>query len=245
MASKEFNPELGSILLDEVEKIAERITPNEKFYDMKKPYMFEPDKSFAITKDDYNNTDIFDYLRDKPIGFIIDGRKIVKANHEIKVLYYLDGVMIAPDFVEDILGNLRMNEIYKIDILKNTALLSQYGSQSIDLAVQVFTRWDRDEFERLKWGKTTVQVEGFRKPDQFYSPKYTLENIRNPEPDFRPTLFWSPSVPVNEGKATVEFSTCDNLANYIIFVEGISKEGRILFGSKQFSVANFNPAAQK
>jgi hypothetical protein len=243
MASKEFNPELGSILLDEIEKTAERITPNEKFYEMKKPYMFEPDKSFTITKDDYNFTDMFDYLRDKPTGFIIDGRKIVSIKG-IKVLYYLDGVMIDPDFVEDLFGNLRMNEIYKIEILKNTALLSIYGSQNIDIAVQVFTRWDRDEFERLKWGKTTVQVEGFRKPAQFYSPKYTLENIHNPEPDFRPTLFWSPSVRVIEGKASAEFFTCDNLANYIIFVEGISKEGRILFGSKQFSVANFNSAAQ-
>ena len=241
MASKEFNPELGSILLDEVEKTADRISPNEKFYDMKKPYFFEPDKSFTITKDDYNNTDIFDYLINKPTGIKIDG----KPNKEIKVLYFLDGVLLEPDFVEDILGKLRMDEINKIELLKNSASLSIYGSQDIDLAVHVFTRWDRDEFERLKWGKTTVQVEGFRKPAQFYSPKYTLDNIRTPEPDFRPTLFWSPSVPVNESKASFEFSTCDNLANYIIFVEGISKEGKILFGSKQFSVANFNPAAQK
>jgi hypothetical protein len=180
-------------------------------------------------------------LRNRSTGLIIDedGSRALNGR-KINVEYLVDGAHNG-----ELLFTLKMDEIYKIEVFKSSTVAAMYGSQNVSAVVQVFTKWDRDGFVRFKWGQATIEAQGFRKPAQFYSPKYTLENIRNPEPDFRPTLFWSPSVQVNEGKTSVEFSTCDNLANYIIFVEGISKEGKILFGSKQFSVANFNPAAQK
>jgi hypothetical protein len=49
---------------------------------------------------------------------------------------------------------------------------------------------------------------------------------------------------VEDGKASISFLTCDNLADYVIFVEGITQNGRILSGAKQFSVKEFNPAKE-
>lgn len=47
-------------------------------------------------------------------------------------------------------------------------------------------------------------------------------------PDFRNTLYWNPAVRTDEnGKATVTFYTADNVGDFEIHVEGISKDGHV------------------
>ncbi|MCP6374053.1 hypothetical protein NL455_29670, partial [Klebsiella pneumoniae] len=46
------------------------------------------------------------------------------------------------------------------------------------------------------------------------------------KPDFRPLIYWNPSVTTNaEGKAQVTFYNADNTGTYEVKIEGISDEG--------------------
>lgn len=66
--------------------------------------------------------------------------------------------------------------------------------------------------------------------------KLYLHNINNPKPDYRPTLFWEPDLKFEHGKSNIDFYTSDELADYVVFVEGISKAGKICYGTTSFKV---------
>ena len=71
---------------------------------------------------------------------------------------------------------------------------------------------------------------GFQTPAEFYAPAYETEEARRSvAPDYRTTLYWNPSVVLDEfGRATVEFYTSDAPADYSIMVEGVSQQGKII-----------------
>jgi hypothetical protein len=237
----EFTPEAGSILMADIDVFGKR----QKKDDGHLRLYGEPDKSLQITEDDFSYSDIYDYLNGKVAGLVVTGTSIsIRGGGQ--PLFVLDGVKVDPAF-EDMIANIHIQDIDKIEVLKSAGNLALFGSQGANGVVAIYTRKgdNKAEIERYIKGRILLNINGFQQPSYFYSPKFTAENVATQKPDFRPTLFWSPSVRVSEGKASAEFFTCDNLANYIIFVEGISKEGKILFGAKQFSVANFNPAVQK
>ena len=71
---------------------------------------------------------------------------------------------------------------------------------------------------------------GFQTPAEFYAPTYETEKARRSMvPDYRTTLYWNPSVELDEfGRATVEFYTSDTSADYKVTIEGVSKIGKII-----------------
>ena len=71
---------------------------------------------------------------------------------------------------------------------------------------------------------------------EFYSPKYTLENINSEKPDHRITLYWNPNLITKEGKASISFFTSDDISKYKISVEGLTNEGKICIGTYDFKV---------
>ena len=56
------------------------------------------------------------------------------------------------------------------------------------------------------------------------------------EPDLRPTLYWNPDLIFVNGKSDIDFFTSDEIAQYVVTVEGISKNGKICFGTTSFTV---------
>ena len=71
---------------------------------------------------------------------------------------------------------------------------------------------------------------GFQTPAEFYAPTYETEKARRSMvPDYRTTLYWNPSVELDEfGRATVEFYTSDAPADYNVIIEGITYNGKII-----------------
>ena len=136
----------------------------------------------------------------------------------------------------------------KIDIINPSKAFSTLfvtNSEGVDIAVgapsnqggviSILTKTGfgkfNDDFDGIIHGRINPQVRGFSQTREFYSPKYTLENIENEKPDYRPTLYWSPDVMVDESKASIEFFTGDNLADYVVIVEGISTKGKICYAT--------------
>ncbi len=66
------------------------------------------------------------------------------------------------------------------------------------------------------------------KPQEFYSPKYSVNPADVAEPDFRSTILWVPNVVTDaNGKATIRFYSADNPGKYTVSLEGSSTDGNV------------------
>ena len=240
LAIKEFTPEEGAILLNEVNVYAKH---KEQEFGLSRLYS-EPDNTVKVTEDDaLTYLNIFDYLKGRFAGVMVTGEAISIRGGKTP-LFVLDNIPCLDP--ENMVYNMPLTDIDRIDILKG-ASTSVFGSQGADGVIAIYTKQgdntpDKNPYVR---GRIILQINGFQKPDAFYSPRYTPSNRNRPEPDYRPTLYWSPHVWVKEGKADIAFFTCDNISRYVVFVEGISKNGEICFGEKRFGVTRVNAAVNK
>jgi len=50
-------------------------------------------------------------------------------------------------------------------------------------------------------------------------------------------LFWNPRLSFEDGKANIDFFTSDEQTQYVVTVEGITKNGKICFGTTNFKVS--------
>ncbi len=230
---EEFNPEKGSILLGEMVVTGRYMEKPDGHFRM---YM-EPDNVLKITEDDFTYMSILDYLTGKVAGLVISGDEISIRGGSMP-LFLLDGVKVSPEMVEDMIFRISMQDVDKIEILKSGANMAIFGSAGGNGVIAVYTRKGdvSKEINRYTKGQTVTTVRGYRTPAFFYSPKYTPENIDNAKPDYRPTLFWEPDIRTTNGKASIGFFTSDELAEYYLVVEGISRKGKIYFAAEEFSV---------
>lgn len=118
--------------------------------------------------------------------------------------------------------------IERVDIIPpvNTVL---FGSQIGRCAVVCITTKSgsellsskRDDLDRLHI--KVFDPFGYQRPVEFYSPKYETVGQKNaPERDLRTTLYWNPSVQITpDGRASFEFHTGDEPADYTIDIEGL------------------------
>jgi hypothetical protein len=230
MSAQKFDIEKGSYLLEEINITAP--SKNENFYNRVKLFG-QVDKSWLINADDYQYKTIYDFIYQKA------GSHYIGVNNSYglpMVGYYLDGQWVPVEeisYVEDI----QIQNVYRIDLKKTDNRLRREF-------YFIYQKVNRAGFRPGTTGQAILELPGFQKPNEFYSPNYTSENVASELPDQRTTLFWSPSVVVEDGEASINFFTCDNLADYAIFVEGITKNGNILSGVKQFSVTEFNSAKE-
>ena len=223
-----FNPEKGSILLGGVDVVEKKNQLNDSQSNSFKLYSV-PDKSFTVTKEDYFFGNVFEYLTGKvswagapPTIFIIDGRE-----------YYGE-----EGYKE--MERIPMRELDKIDVLTNAANRALYGSKGENGGVIAIYLKRVNPYETsgdYVKGRITLNVKGFHKPQKFYSPSYTPENIKSDTPDCRPTLFWNPRLSFEDGKANIDFFTSDEQSQYVVTVEGITKKGKICFGTTDFKVS--------
>ncbi|MGE4415065.1 MAG: hypothetical protein AB7D08_07025, partial [Bacteroidales bacterium] len=71
---------------------------------------------------------------------------------------------------------------------------------------------------------------GWQKPTGFYSPVYDTPQMYNTSnPDYRTTIYWSPSISTDEnGIAKFEFYTSDYKNPCIIRIEGKTSDNRYI-----------------
>ncbi len=233
MAEQEYIKDMGSILIGEVNiegKQGPQTADHFRLYG-------EPDHSFSITSDDWNYADIADYLQTRAPGVIVTGDEIrIRAGYGNPLLL-VDGLEVTWENIKYI----PLGDVDKIEILKSSALMAVYGSRGGNGVISVLTKMGRPdlyvEYERFVPGRITPRIKGFQQPRKFYSPQYSLNNINDPKPDFRPTLYWNPDVIFNNREAKIEFYTSDKLARYHVFVEGITKRGKIISSHHLLSVS--------
>ena len=233
-----FNPEKGSILLSDVDIIEKRILKDDghfRIYSM-------PDNSLTVSESDYTYTNIFDYLEGKVPGITVNGDQI-SIRGGGSPLFLLDGMEVSdfpPGSGSDVreIRSIHMSEIEKVEILKSGVNMAIFGSKGGNGVIAIYRKTtdpNHGESRYIK-GRISQRIKGFYRERKFYSPKYTLENIHDEMPDYRPTLYWNPDLSFENGKSVIDFFTSDDIAQYLVFVEGISKNGKICFGTTSFKV---------
>jgi hypothetical protein len=232
IAESEFQVKSG-ILLDEVQAIGQKVTGDGHFR-----LYGQADISMVVLEEDIDRYfNILDYLQGRVAGVVVTDDEVRIRGATGNPLLIVDG--IATDWSDMI--NTPMGDIDKIEILKSGYGMSVYGSRGGNGVIAILTKMGKGEWEnnweRIIHGRVMANVNGYQEPREFYSPKYGAENIDDARPDNRPTLLWNPDVVVENGEAKIEFFTADNLARYQVIVEGISKSGKICFGTSLLTVS--------
>lgn len=85
---------------------------------------------------------------------------------------------------------------------------------------------------------------------EFYVPQYDQQQPAAERDDFRPTIYWNPSVKTDrDGKAQVEFYASDAITNFRVTLEGVTPNGQAgrqearFFVQKPVSIALKTPAS--
>ena len=234
---EEYYPEKGSIMLSKVDIIAKRKERDDGHYRI----YAEADKVFTIKDDDYTYTNVLDYLGSRGSGVIVSGDQVSIRGGGMPIIL-VDGLRtLDANMANDVLQRMPISEIDKIEIITDAANLAAFGSSGGNGVIAIYTRKGDGTYEVNKYvkGRTALQIKGFRKPAQFYSPKYTPASRENPAPDYRPTLLWEPELTFENNKARIEFYTSDELADYIVAVEGVGKSGRMYSAYRNFRVISY------
>jgi hypothetical protein len=230
----QFNPQAGSILLAGIDVVTKK---NDAMMRSGGIYSWA-DNTLTITRKDYSFLSLIDYLRAKIPSFTDYGDDVELRGKPVK--FMVDGLDTTYRLRD--IRTLQMNEIETIDIL-NPGFRIGFSpdflgnvNQSGLIAIYKKTTPDVMQSDIYVKGRLVPDIKGFTLPKKFYSPEYTLENITTAPFDFRPTLYWNPDVNFENGKSTIDFFTSDIPADYIVYVEGITKKGKICFGTTHFKV---------
>lgn len=187
----------------------------------------------VITGDELANAiNLFDYL-DKWGGGMsnINGQIIFSRNRntsvpggqgDAAVQFYLDGMPVDQEFI----NSQPVENIALVEVLKNPALTTLYGSGGVGGIILVSTKRGSSYKHSISPGIVGFKVQGYDAYKEFYSPKYTPTNVN--VPDYRSTIYWNSNIIIGkENKKNLEFFNSDGVGNYKIVVEGINVDGKV------------------
>jgi len=238
-ALKEYTLKTGGFFLDEVTIVEHKRVPDDGHFRI----YAKPTSSLQITERDITYKDIFDYLRGRFAGVQVDMNNNVTIRGPSSfgtssALLILDGIPVG----KEVYLSIPMNDIDRVEVLKNPAQTAIFGTRGGSGVVSVFTKKGgaRDYSDKYIPGTIAEKLAGYSSSREFYTPKYTDENIRTERPDHRIVQFWEPNIFTEKGKATVSFFSSDDITRHKVYVEGITNEGKICLGTAEIVVDQRN-----
>jgi hypothetical protein len=239
MRLKEFYPNKNNILVDEIEVTAKKTRPEFKTGTPRKN-----DGPFKLTWEmAAGSFDIVEFLAYKVPGIL----SYRNSENELNIKVQAGWDMGSPGFFIDGYHYFSNKEIKSFSVtdfstieIITPPMSYAYGARAkYGAVVLTFKRGDEIDPTMPLFGGVVEKINGFSPLREFYSPKYTPENIYSEAPDYRNTLYWNPQVKMENGEKELFFFTCDNISRYKIFVEGITESGKICLGSGEFEVNSF------
>ena len=131
--------------------------------------------------------------------------------------------------------NINSREIERIEVLTTRYFISDIVLDGILHFISKKGNLGLIDLERSVY---RLQYELPQTSNNFMSPDYSVDTLRSGRiPDFRNTLYWNPDMHTDKtGKASVEFYTSDEAAEYMIIIEGTTTDGRTGFASSTLNV---------
>jgi len=199
----------------------------------------KPSSSVQITQRDLANLNVIDYMQGRFAGVTVskDYSISIRGTSSFGAsppLLLLDGFTVD----KEVYLSLPMNDIDRVEVLKNPGETAIFGTRGGSGVISVFTKKGGapDYSEKYIPGTIAEKLKGYSSNREFYSPGYTEETIRSEKPDHRIVQFWEPNIFTEKGRASVTFFSADDISRYKVYVEGITREGRICLGTATFEV---------
>ncbi len=137
-------------------------------------------------------------------------------------LVLVDGIPVYD--LEKVIG-ISSKDIEKVDVLIDRYYIS---GNILDGILHFITKKGNLSVIDLDRSVFRLEYDLLQRKEPFYSPDYSADSLRNNHlPDFRNTLYWNPDLHTDKtGKASVEFYSSDESAQYFISVDGMTIDGR-------------------
>ena len=166
-------------------------------------------------------------------GIRINAMNGVGVGDTGSIMYMVDGSEVNLEFVQ----NMDASEILFVDVLRGNEA-AVYGMRATSGAIVITTKARLGRRAKPPKDNSPEQIiPGFYKSREFYSPNYSIEKPEHKTPDYRTTIFWAPNISMeNAEKAPISFYTGDNKGDYMIKVQGITKDGRAVSAIEEFVV---------
>ena len=180
-----------------------------------------------ITSDNlekYQSMDIMTVLQTVP-GVLVMGDKISIRGSGDNPLILIDG--IEAQGTEDI-TYLTANDVDNISVFKG-ADAAIFGIRGGNGVIAITLKKGVILKASTPISLATIMPLGYKKPTEFYVPKYEVDSVRmSPKPDLRTTIYWNPKLQTDStGSIKLKFYTADKPNGYSIVLEGVTKSGEI------------------
>lgn len=242
-ADAAYKPDMGTIVLNQVTVAKKKDPRNDPFYHPRKMYDSPTQRLIpdSIYKGSFMGAQvIFDVIQGRIPGTRVvldpDNEKMVIGRGGGVMIFLLDGNPVS----HQVINTIPPTEVAFIDILKGPQAFV-YGTGGNNGVIAVYTKTGTGK-KQEKNRQNTPGILHFRKAGyyiarEFYSPDYQTENPQNIKPDFRNTLYWNPDIRFSEsGSTELYFYTSDEEGSYIMLVEGITPDGKLVTGEFEFKV---------
>jgi hypothetical protein len=129
--------------------------------------------------------------------------------------------------------NFNTEDIKSISVLRSAVDLAIFGAEGQRGAIIIQMRDGASIADPA--GYTSLDIEGFQYPMEFYMPKYGVTVPQDREKkDNRITLFWEPNLEISRNGKQIIFWTNDIPSTYRIEIEGITESGTPFSQTKVF-----------
>ena len=173
----------------------------------------------------YLGSDIYAVLQTLP-GVRVMGREISIRNSTDPPLVYVDNIAVEPESLDAI----NMADVESVDLVAGPeASIFGLGASGGVILVTLKDGSSVSSSVTPLPSLAKVQQLGYKKPEQFYQPKYEVPEVRaDNKPDLRTTICWDPKIRTDStGLATVSFYTADRPSTYDITLEGVTRSGEL------------------
>lgn len=176
--------------------------------------------------------------------FMIDGVPLVGSqtfNLPVEVSQAVDNEgMSVPNTGEQLIQTIRaipLGDVDKIEVLKSAQNLAVFGVKGANGVIAIYTkRGEKRPGSSIGKGVIAKSVVGYSKYKEFYSPKYSPENMNEKQFDLKTLLYWNPEVKTKNGTAELMFYGSNQPGKYSITAEGINSKGSICVGYGLFEI---------
>lgn len=159
------------------------------------------------------------------------------------ILYLINGVLVtdreanlflendvdAIKYIQLCKGKGALDRIYWPETSAQVGVASELASSSAFYCyITTIDSWKEDKKYSGSWGIRRTQLQGFSRPQEFYSPAYLDKKLIPAEGDNRRTLYWNPNLVADEnGKVTIACYNAGSSTFPIVHVEAFGEDGRI------------------
>ena len=144
-------------------------------------------------------------------------------------IFMVDGWMMPS---QEAVLNIPINEIEQIDIFRTTQTLRSHFNILGNNGVLSFNSKNGNLGQKLAKETNILTSHAISPPQNFSTPKIEKPHL----PDFRPLIYWNPSVYLNNGMARIEFNHSDDIGEFVILVRGLNENGEVKSSILEYNV---------